>query len=394
MQSSGTVTHGIITRERPPWLCSGTHRGLDRDPCQTPNLGIGNSESARRIMAGPHRAEIGLILYPGAQLSAVHGMTDLFRVAAKTAGGDKLRVTHWHSGTRGDMTVAWDSDPGTPPRPTYIVVPLTLTALPEPPLMARITDWMARQHAAGATLGSVCSGIFVLAETGLLKGRSVATHYGCTARLTRDFPDVRIAADRTLVDNGDIITAGGFLSWLDVGLQIISRTLGPEVAQVTARRLSADPHLPQSPPPAGFAPNLGHGDDAIARVQRSIHRADGREASLAALASEAGLEQRTFLRRFAAATGHTPLDYCRQIRIARAKEWLESSNRTVAAIGHMVGYEDAKAFARAFRRVTGVSPLAWRRAAAAASGSAEILPPDRLLAKPLDGGPVRSELVG
>ncbi len=313
-------------------------------------------------MNAPQMSEIGLVLYPGAQLAAVHGLTDLFRVANKAARDDQpiLRVTHWRI-AEGAADAVSDSHPGTLARPSFVLVPLTLTELPDPPMMADIVRWLRDRHASGVTLGSMCSGIFVLAETGLLAGRAVATHFGCGERLARDYPDVRIAVDRSMVDAGDIVTAGGFLSWFDIGMRIVERILGPEAAVATARRLSAQDQMPDATPPEAFVPKLGHGDDAISRAQRSIHRCDGRDVSLAALAQEAGLEKRTFLRRFSAATGHTPLDYCRQVRIARAREWLESSNRTVAAIGFMVGYADAKAFARAFRRATGVAPMEYRR---------------------------------
>lgn len=314
-------------------------------------------------------AEIGVVLYPGAQLATVHGLTDLLVAATKTVGttAPPLRITHWQAGRDGKLAVAWDSHPnGRAARPSHIVVPLTLTELPDPPLMAEITAWLKHRHSEGATLASVCSGVFILAETGLLSGRTVSTHYSCAEQLARQYPDIRLAANQTVVDNGDIMTAGGFLSWFDLGVRLVDRLLGTDVAFATAQRISAEPHMPARA--GSFVPDFSHGDEAIARAQRHIHRKEGRALGLADIAREAGLEKRTLIRRFAAATGHTPLDYCRSIRVARAKEWLESTTRPVAAIGWMVGYSDPKAFTRAFRKVTGLSPLAWRRRAKGVSG--------------------------
>jgi transcriptional regulator GlxA family with amidase domain len=272
-----------------------------------------------------------------------------------------LRVTHWRPDATGRaVDCVFDSMPdGPPPRPRFLIVPLTLMDLPEAAIRAGIADWLRLMRADGATLASVCSGVFLLAETGLLSGRSACTHWSCAEELAARFPDIEVDTSRRLVDHGDVIMTAGFMAWVDLGLRLVDRLLGADAMTATARFLSVEPE--ERSYLHGFGPRFGHGDEAVLRVQRWIHDRDARDASLAHMAAEARLEKRTFLRRFAKATGLTPADYCRQVRVARARELLEHSNRTVKEIAWAVGYADAGAFARVFAKVAGESPGSYRR---------------------------------
>ena len=95
-------------------------------------------------------------------------------------------------------------------------------------------------------------------------------------------------------------------------------------------------------------------------AQEWVHIRDGRDVSLASMAAAAGLERRTFLRRFANATGMTPIEYCRAIRIARARELLEFGNTPQKVIAQSLRYKDVASFARVFRKATGLAPGAYR----------------------------------
>jgi len=94
---------------------------------------------------------------------------------------------------------------------------------------------------AGVTLVSLCSGTFILAETGLVDGQSVATHQICAKALAKRFPEIVVDTNRRIIDHGDIVTAGGFLSWVDVGLFLVDRILGPAMGAETARLVLGDP---------------------------------------------------------------------------------------------------------------------------------------------------------
>jgi transcriptional regulator GlxA family with amidase domain len=233
--------------------------------------------------------------------------------------------------------------------------------LPDPSVPAGVASWLRSHHAGGAKLVSVCSGAFILAETGLVAGRSVSTHRICAEALAKRFPEIHVDTKQRIIDDGDIITAGGFMAWVDVGLLLVDRLLGGIVRAETARFILSDRAASEARYFAGFAPKQAHGDIAVLKAQEFVYIRDGRDVSLACMAAAAGLERRTFLRRFANATGMTPIEYCRAVRIARARELLEFGNTPQKAIAQSLRYKDVASFARVFRKATGLAPGAYRK---------------------------------
>ncbi|MDD3446643.1 MAG: GlxA family transcriptional regulator [Zavarzinia sp.] len=310
--------------------------------------------------------EIALLLYPGAQMAAVHGLTDIFAVATRLAGqraemAPLLRVSHWQAGADGTIACSFDSRPGLPHAPAFAIAPPSLSPLPDDAALRPFADWLRAWHGRGAVLGSVCAGAFVLAQTGLLAGRRATTHWGYAELLARRHPEVRVDAGPLIIDDGDIITAGGVMAWTDLGLVLVERLLGPSLMMETARFLLIDPPGREQRPYERFRPRLDHGDEAILAVQRWLAATGARDADLAAMTARAGLEERTFLRRFRKATSLRPTEYCQQLRIEKARELLELSRRPVETIAYEVGYDDPASFRRLFQRLTGLSPGAYRR---------------------------------
>jgi transcriptional regulator GlxA family with amidase domain len=313
--------------------------------------------------------EIGIVHYPGAQAACILGLTDLFGVASKIALDQRrshqtpLRVTHWQPLHIRDTNFSrvYDSAPGGSPKLGTLIIPPTMVDLPDPDVPAGVVSWVRNRHAAGATLVSLCSGAFILAETGLVDGKSVATHQICAEALAKRFPQIVVDVNRRIIDHGDIVTAGGFLSWVDLGLFLVDRILGPAIRAETARFVLSDPAAGEARYFTGFAPPQTHGDRAVLKAQEWAHMRDGRGVSLAAMATAAGLEQRTLLRRFARATGMTPIEYCRAVRIARARELLEGGDISQKQIAQSLGYRDVASFSRVFRKAVGSAPGAYRK---------------------------------
>jgi len=313
--------------------------------------------------------EIGIVHYPGAQMACILGLTDLFGVASTIAldqprsGQSPLRVTHWkpiHCGAA-NLSCVYDSAQRGSPKPRTLVIPPTMVNLPDPDVPAGVVSWVCNRHAAGATLVSLCSGAFILAETGLVDGLSVATHQICAEALAKRFPQIVVDTNRRIIDHGDIITAGGFLSWVDLGLFLVERILGSAIKAETARFVLDDPAAGEARYFTGFAPPQTHGDGAVLKAQEWVHMRDGRGVSLAALAKAAGLERRTLHRRFASATGMSPIEYSRAVRIARARELLEGGDISQKQIAQSLGYKDVASFARVFRKAVGSAPGAYRK---------------------------------
>lgn len=311
--------------------------------------------------------EIGLLRYPGAQLAAVHGLGDLFEVANRMAadqgrqGVPRLRVSHWQADEAGQLQRTFDSLPQSDGALQVVILPPCLDDAAEQPLAACYRDWLREQHAAGVLLASVCAGAFALAEAGLLDGRTVTTHWALAAQMAARFPQVQVQPERMVIDDGDLITAGGLMAWTDLGLTLVTRLLGPTIAAETARFLVVDLNRESQRHFSSFAPSLDHGDAAVLGVQRWLQGEGGVEASLTDMATRAGLGERTFLRRFRAATGLKPTEYCQQLRVSKARELLEFSRQSIEQVAWQVGYADSGAFRKVFTRLVGLSPGDYRR---------------------------------
>ena len=151
------------------------------------------------------------------------------------------------------------------------------------------------------------------------------------------------------------------MAWTDLGLAIVTRLLGPTIAAETARFLVVDLNRESQRHFSSFAPSLDHGDAAVLAVQRWLQGEEGAEASLADMAARAGLGERTFLRRFRAATGLKPTEYCQQLRVSKAREMLEFTRQSIDQVAWQVGYRDSGAFRKVFTRLVGLSPGDYRR---------------------------------
>ncbi|MBU0724642.1 MAG: GlxA family transcriptional regulator [Alphaproteobacteria bacterium] len=312
-------------------------------------------------------AEIGLLIYPGAQLAAVYGLTDLFRIAGEWAtpleGGQQptIRVTHWQSGAHAGMDCVWDSHPGGTHSLSHVIAPPSIIMPDKMPSMQEPAAWLSDQHRAGATICAICAGAFVLAETGLINGRRATTHWAFAHALADRFPKVEVAIERMVIDDGDIMTAGGILAWTDLGLTLVEKLMGPSTMLATARFLLIEPPGRQQRAFAQFIPRFDHGDAAILRAQHHLHATRAQTYDLAELSAISGLEQRTLLRRFRKATGLRPTEYAQEVRIAKAREQLEATNQPVEQIAWQVGYSDPAAFRKVFQRITGLGPATYRQ---------------------------------
>ncbi|MGQ3280994.1 MAG: DJ-1/PfpI family protein, partial [Shinella sp.] len=162
-------------------------------------------------------AEIGLVLYPGVQMAAVLGMTDLFNSAMELAGrkgaaGPVLGVSHWRLEDGQPVRIEASALPTGASRPCVLVLPPALGDPIRREDAAPFAAWLRECHANGIQLASICAGAFLLGETGLLTGRTITTNWVIAETFEVRFPDVHVDTDRLLSDDGDIVTAGGVMA--------------------------------------------------------------------------------------------------------------------------------------------------------------------------------------
>jgi len=310
--------------------------------------------------------ELGVLIYQGAQLAAVHGLTDLFgvanRIAAEHASAQLplLRISHWQVQAGGEPVRVFDSQPGPDLPLMAVLVPPSICGFTDDQAPPTLLAWLRKRHADGTVLGGVCIGSIMLARSGLLDGRSATTHWSSAKSFAASYPAVRLEADKPIVDDGDLITSAGLMAWSELGLRLVDRLMGPSVAADTARFLVIEHSASASQCGSNFAPLLRHGDGAVLKVQHWLQASGAVDVSVAAMAQEANLEERTFLRRFRNATGLKPTEYCRHLRVGKARQMLEFTNGTIDHIAWTVGYQDPSAFRAIFKKITGLSPSDYR----------------------------------
>ncbi len=229
---------------------------------------------------------------------------------------------------------------------------------------ARLVEWLRTMHERGALLCSACSGIFLLAETGLFDRKDATVHFGYAHAFASAYPSVRIHPERVLVISGardELVSSGASTSWHDLVLYLIARHAGAAVAQEVARAFALQWHQDGLAPYIVFEGRRDHGDAEIERAQQWL----GEHFSVARPVEEtmrrSGLAERTFKRRFTHATGLAPIAYVQRLRIEDAKRRLERSDDPVDEISWRVGYEDPAFFRRLFKRITGLAPGAYRK---------------------------------
>lgn len=228
----------------------------------------------------------------------------------------------------------------------------------------RLVAWLHAMHDRGAVLCSACSGIFLLAETGLFDGSEATVHFGYASAFADAFPAVPIHPERVLVVSGrreELVSSGASTAWHDLVLYLIARYAGSTAAQEVARLFALQWHQDGLTPYIVFEGRRDHGDGEIQSAQEWLEGHFAVANPVEEMIRRSRLAGRTFKRRFKDATGLAPITYVQRLRIEHAKRRLERTDTPVETISWQVGYEDPAFFRRLFKRTTGMAPGAYRK---------------------------------
>jgi len=221
--------------------------------------------------------------------------------------------------------------------------------------------WIREQYEKGAEIASICTGAFLLAASGLLDGKSCSTHWSAADQLRTHFPYVRPLEGTLITDEKGIYTNGGAYSFLNLVLYLIEKYYDRDTAIYCSKVFQIDMSRDSQSPFIIFSRQKNHSDEVVYQAQQQMEKNPSEHYSIKELASKYAVSRRNFDRRFILATGNTPLEYLQRIRIEASKKAFENSRKTVNEVMYEVGYQDAKAFRDVFRKVTGLSPLDYRR---------------------------------
>lgn len=220
--------------------------------------------------------------------------------------------------------------------------------------------WIVKQHAGGAEVASLCLGAFILASTGLLKGKKCATHWLAEGDFKRMFPEVQLVTEKIITDEHGLYSSGDAFSYLNLILYLIEKYAGREIAVLSAKVFAIELDRDSQLSFTVFQGQKNHSDDSVKEVQHFIETNYQAKITIDQLADMLAIGRRNLERRFKKATSNTIAEYIQRVKVEAAKISLESSRDNVNEVMYKVGYTDNKAFRSTFKRLTGLSPIQYR----------------------------------
>jgi transcriptional regulator GlxA family with amidase domain len=225
---------------------------------------------------------------------------------------------------------------------------------------AAFIPWIVSAYKAGSEVASLCIGAFLLASTGLVNGKKCATHWMAINNFRAMFPEVNLVPEKVVTDEDGIYSSGGAYSYLTLILYLIEKNAGRAAAIFCAKVFAIDIDRKNQSPFMMFTGQTDHDDEAIRNAQKYIEDNYQNKITVDELADRFAISRRNFERRFKKATSSTVVEYIQKVKIEAAKITLESSRENVNEVMYKVGYNDTKAFRNTFKRITGLSPVAYR----------------------------------
>ena len=220
--------------------------------------------------------------------------------------------------------------------------------------------WIVHHYKSGAEVVSLCIGAFILASTGLLKGKSCTTHWLVVDEFRKMFPEVKLMPYKIITDEDGIYSSGGAYSSLNLILYLVEKFAGREIAILTAKTFEIEIDRGSQSPFMIFNGQKGHEDTDIIKAQEFIENNYQEKITVDQLAAMVCMGRRNLERRFKKSSANSVIEYIQRVRMEAAKRSLETSRENVNEVMYHVGYTDPKAFRTTFKKITGLSPVQYR----------------------------------
>jgi AraC family transcriptional regulator, transcriptional activator FtrA len=223
-------------------------------------------------------------------------------------------------------------------------------------------------HSKGARVMSICSGVYVLAATGLLDGQPATTHWRYVEHLAEKYPSIDVQPNVLYIDNGQTLTSAGSAAGIDLGLHLIRRDFGSTIAGEVARRLVVPPQreggqaqfIRYPTPSTAVLESNAACEGAIASTKTWVLANLHRELTVSVMAKYAHMSTRTFARRFVGETGTTPLAWVLTQRLRYSQQLLETTAKSLDQIATASGFASLETMRHHFRHALGTSPSRYR----------------------------------
>ncbi|HEY0653685.1 MAG TPA: helix-turn-helix domain-containing protein [Chryseosolibacter sp.] len=220
--------------------------------------------------------------------------------------------------------------------------------------------WIKSQYNSGAEVASLCVGAFLLAGTGLMKGKRCATHWLSANDFKKLFPDVELVSEKIITEENGIYSSGGANSFWNLLLYLMEKYTDREMAILCSKYYQIEIDRDSQSPFIMFKGQRDHQDEEIKRAQEFIEKNFRERITVDQLSNMFAMGRRSLERRFKKATSNTVTEYIQRVKIEAAKKSFETSRKNVEEIMDDVGYSDNKAFRSIFKRTTGLSPVEYK----------------------------------
>lgn len=225
----------------------------------------------------------------------------------------------------------------------------------------KMINWIHKQYEKGASIASLCIGAFIVASTGLLDGKRTTTHWIGSPFFKQLFPKVNLEDDKIIVDEGRFYSSAGAFSFTSLIIYLIEKFCGREMALAASKVFMVQVHDSSQHSFSIFSQQRNHEDYDVGKVQDYIEKNYEEPLTINLLAEKFNMSSRTFIRKFTANTGNTPLEYIQRVRVEAAKRFLEKGKLTVEQVCLEVGYGDFGFFRNIFKRLTGLTPQEYKK---------------------------------
>ena len=228
-------------------------------------------------------------------------------------------------------------------------------------LNQKAIDWIIQQNRDGAEIAAYCIGVFLLAETGLLEGKTCSTHWGEAHQLQAMFPDIKVQSEKIITESNGLYTSGGAYAFTNLIIYLIEKYGGRELAIMTAKAFMIDVDKNDQSLFSIFIGQKHHDDELVLEVQEMIEQHYNTSIEVEEIAKEKSINRRTLERRFRSVTGNSIIQYLQRVRVESAKKILEKDTSNVSEAMFSVGYNDTKSFREVFKKHVGVSPSEYKK---------------------------------
>ncbi|RYJ37503.1 Helix-turn-helix-domain containing protein AraC type [Flavobacterium anhuiense] len=224
-----------------------------------------------------------------------------------------------------------------------------------------LVQWLRKQYTKGAEIATICTGAFMLAASGLLDGKTCSTHWSVKENFSKMFPKINLQIDELITDENGIYTNGGAYSFLNLMIYLIEKYYGRATAVYCAKVFQIEMNRSTQSQFIIFSGQKKHEDEMVLLAQSYIEQNLGEKLSMSDISNKFNVSRRNFDRRFIKATGNTPSEYLQRVKIEAAKKAFETDRKTVNEVMYEVGYSDVKAFRDAFKKITGLPPMEYKK---------------------------------